>query len=344
MADGSALTCPNCGAALEATSDQTEIKCHYCGTPVIVPQATLRDAPAAKIVIPIEPFVNSMGSGGVSRAVWLVPLIIGVMIVAFVGFMISSVTGQVSHLTDTVLQPFNDVLTAVPTFRAVALSTVAPEPTRVPRPTAKPQPTDTPEPTPTTVVLPTLPAYARLILRDDFTDPKSGWDRTAAHGNSMNYTDNGYSISIGGPSDGESSWIKDGLTDISVEVDEDAQSGAGWYGVMCRVKEGVGGYSFEINTDGGYSITKYVFAANGTTSKDMAAGSLNTGVYHETGTNHVRGDCIGKTLTLTINGHVIDQGTDSSFSTGGVGLVAIAFSDSAKGLDTLFQKFVVRAP
>jgi len=160
----------------------------------------------------------------------------------------------------------------------------------------------------------------------------------------MNYTDNGYLISIGGPGNGESAWVKDGLKDVSVEADEETQLGAGWYGVMCRVKDGVGGYSFEIDTDGDYGIFKYVFNANGNTSKELASGTMDSDVWNKEGPNHVRGDCIGKTLTLAVNGHVIDQGTDSSFSKGGVGLIAVAFSDSDTGLDSLFKDFVVKSP
>jgi hypothetical protein len=114
--------------------------------------------------------------------------------------------------------------------------------------------------------------------------------------------------------------------------------------VMCRVKDGVGGYSFEIDTDGNYGIFKYVFNANGNTSKELASGTLSPDLLNSTGLTHVRGDCIGKTLTLTVNGQVIDQGTDSSFSAGGVGLIAIAFSDSEKGIDALFKDFVVKSP
>ncbi|HTP08018.1 MAG TPA: hypothetical protein VMP08_07195, partial [Anaerolineae bacterium] len=272
MADVSALTCPNCGASLEPENDQQEIKCNYCGTVVMVPHAAAAPERPTTIVIPIEP-VEPLGTGRPSRAVWLVPVIMAVAIMCFVGFIISSVMSQVSRVTDSALQPLADVLTAVPTFKAPRVTIAMPEATRVPRSTDQSQPT--PAPTATTQVLPTMPSYAKVVLRDDFSNPKSGWDRTTTNGNSMNYTDNGYLISIGSPGDGESSWIKDGLKNVSVEVDEETQSGGGWYGVMCRAKEGVGGYSFEIDTDGNYEINKYIFNANGDTSKELASGTLS---------------------------------------------------------------------
>ena len=335
MAELSALTCPNCGAALEAQGDQKEIKCGYCGTVVLVPQAAAE--PPAAIVIPIEPIVQPSAARA-SRAVWLVPLFIVVAIICVVGFIMSTVMTQVSQITGSALQPIAEVLTAVPTFKPARAATTAPQPT------GKPQPTATSKPTATAVVLATLPAYAKVVVRDDFSNPKSGWDRTSAHGDSMNYTDNGYLISIGSAGNGESSWIKDGLKNVSVEADEETQSGTGWYGVLCRAKENVGGYSFEISTDGDYAIRKYVFNADGSTSKDVASGSMRPEVLSKNEINHLRGDCIGKTLTLTVNGQVIDQGTDSSFSTGGAGLIALAFSDSDKGIDTLFKNFVVKSP
>ena len=327
MADLQPLTCPNCGAALNAASDQAEIKCGYCGTTVLVPHST--PAPATQIVIPID-VSGPIGTGRSSAATWIVPIAIVAVVLAFVGFIISSVMNQVNQVSDAALAPLAEVLTSVPSVKNQRLATKAPEATETPTPSL------TPAPTPLT--------YSKIVLRDDFSDPQSGWDRTTANGNSMNYADGGYLISIGSANSGETSWIKDGLKDVSVEVDEETQSGGGWVGVMCRVKQDVGGYSFEISSDGDYGIYRYIFSPNGSTSKELTYGYMGSDQFNVNGSNHLRGDCIGKTFTLVVNGQVIAQATDGSFGTGGAGLLAVAFSDSDNGLDALFKNFAVKSP
>lgn len=345
MADLQSLTCPNCGAALTSTGDEPEIKCEYCGTTVRVPGAASAPAPVTQIVI--EP-TGFGGSSRPSRAVWLVPLLIGVAIFCLVGVIISSVMTQVSRISDSALAPFADVLTAEPTRKAQQSSSSRPAPTIALPATDTPEPTETPEPTatstPTRVPLPTPQTYAKVVVRDDFSNPKSGWDRTTAHGNSMNYADNGYLISVNGADSGETSWIKDGLKDVSVEVDEETQSGAGWVGVMCRIKQNVGGYSFEISSYGDYAISKHVFSPDGNTTKQLVGGVMDASQFNAEGSNHIRGDCRGKTLTLVVNGQTIDQSTDSSFANGGGGVLAISALDSNNGIDALFKNFSIKSP
>jgi DNA-directed RNA polymerase subunit RPC12/RpoP len=340
MSDLPTLTCPNCGAALNAAGDETEIKCHYCGTTVVVPQSAPTPMPMmTQIVIPIET-TGSIGTSGSSRAAWLVPVILVVVILGIVGFIITSVASQVTQVTNSALAPFSAALTEVPAIKTQLKATSTTAPTYTPEPTDTPEPTETPTPTPAPP-----PTYSKIVLRDDFSNPKSGWDRTkTSHGDSMNYTDNGYLISINSPDSGETSWIKDGLKDVSVEVDAETQSGTGWFGVMCRVRQDVGGYGFEISTDGDYAIYKFIFNPNGSTSKELISGFMDSDIFNAQGVNHVRGDCIGKTLTLVVNDRVIDKVSDGSFGTGGVGLLAVAYSDSDNGLDTLFTNYVVKAP
>ena len=66
------------------------------------------------------------------------------------------------------------------------------------------------------------------------------------------------------------------------------------------------------------------------------------GINQGASTNHIEGDCIGNTLTLYVNGTLLMTATDSSFSSGDVGLIAQAFSTG--GVDMLFHNFLVTAP
>ena len=347
MPDLQALTCPNCGAALKASGTETEIKCQYCGTLVVVPNQN----PAPQFVVPqqviITAPVSSYSSGGASRAGCVLPIVIAGVILAVTGVIIASVMSSVSSVTSSAFSQLSQMGTIVPAVGKALGSTEAPRRTEVAPPT--PAPTETPEPTetstPAPTPLPTAPSYSKIVLHDDFSNKSSGWDRTTSNSNSMDYAQNGYLISIGSAGDGETSWIKDGLKDVSVEVDTQETSGGGWMGVMCRVRQGVGGYSFEIDDqDGLYAIYRYKFTQSGDTSTRLKQGTLDQSLFDASGSNRLRGDCIGKTLTLVINGHTIDQATDSTYSAGGIGLLAVSFSDTGNGLDALFKNFTVKSP
>jgi hypothetical protein len=58
--------------------------------------------------------------------------------------------------------------------------------------------------------------------------------------------------------------------------------------------------------------------------------------------NHIRFDCVGSTLSLYVNGSLVDQQTDSAYTVGNTGLIAGTF-DSA-GTDILFDNLVVYKP
>ena len=341
MPDLQALTCPNCGAALTATGDETEIKCQYCGTQVLVPNQN----PAPQFVVPqqviITAPISSYSAGSASRAGCILPIVIFGVILAVTGVIIAAVTSTVSTATSSAFGQLAQIQTIVPVVGQALEPTRAPRRTEVAPPTPVPTRTSTPAPTP----LPTAPAYSKIVLRDDFSNKSSGWDRTTSNGNSMDYAQGGYLISIGSAGDGETSWIKDGLKDVSVEVDAQETSGGGWLGVLCRVRQGAGGYSFEIDaSDGLYAIYRYKFTQSGDTSTRLKQGPLDRSLFDASGSNRLRGDCIGKTLRLVINGHTIDQATDSTYSAGGVGLLAVSFADTGDGLDALFKDFTVKSP
>jgi hypothetical protein len=58
--------------------------------------------------------------------------------------------------------------------------------------------------------------------------------------------------------------------------------------------------------------------------------------------NHLRGDCVGSTLTLYANGQQISSITDTSFTSGDVGLIVGTFDDPNVGVT--FDNFTVYQP
>ncbi|MFN3492305.1 MAG: hypothetical protein ACK40V_08820, partial [Anaerolineales bacterium] len=73
-------------------------------------------------------------------------------------------------------------------------------------------------------------------------------------------------------------------------------------------------------------------------SEMLSSSNINKGLA----INHLRGDCIGNTLTFYINGLQVTQAQDSSLTSGDVGLIAGTFA--APGVDIVFDNFVVLQP
>ena len=336
------LTCPNCGSNLEPQPGQTQIKCHACGTMVMVPNAQLQPAQFQSfrpniVIEPMSPVSIPIG-GGISKAAIIVPIIIVIVILGFVGFIISNVMGQVGKITDSAIAPFSNVLTSVPQIKQQFRPTIAPRPTDVPPPTAAPKPTAAP------TALPTPQTFSKVILRDSLAKKVNDWSVTNENGNTLGFADGGYEIASTTANNGESTWILDGYKDVSVEVDAQATTGAGSMGVLCRVKEGIGGYSFEVNTDGTYGIIKYTFTSSGADSTELETGSLPDGLLKANDANHLRGDCLGTNLTLVLNGQTVATTVNSAMKTGGFGLVATSSSDSSDGMTVLFKNLAVKGP
>jgi hypothetical protein len=59
-------------------------------------------------------------------------------------------------------------------------------------------------------------------------------------------------------------------------------------------------------------------------------------------TNHLRGDCVGSTLTLYVNGQQVASVTDTSFTSGDIGLTVGTFDDPNAAVT--FDNFVVNEP
>ncbi len=342
MSDVNTFNCPKCGAVLTATGDQAEMQCQYCGNTVIVPEElrtagaeSLQAAETAREISGVGKFIALIVGGSFALPLVIVGATLCILLVTFVfvGQMISTALAPLSNFKPTALISF---ATNIPA------STAAPRATATARFTATPS--STPLPTPLPAATPT--PYSKAVLKDDFSDPASGWDRKNSSDYILDYVKGGYRIFIGKDNGGELVWIKDGLTNVSVEADAQKIGGPdeGWFGVLCRVKEGAGGYAFEVSMDGSYQIDKYTFTPKGDQTATLTSGSLNPNLLKAGEANHLRAACDRTTLSLFVNEQFVSQTSDADFSTGGVGLISLTGGSGKSGVDHLFSNFVVKGP
>ena len=237
-----------------------------------------------------------------------------------------------------------------------------PDPTSIPTITPIPSipPTDTPLPTEEPTALPTLtptdiptevPTFtpepeiilSQILFQDNFSDTNTaGWgqDRDSEH--ITDYEQGGYRILVN-----KVDWIYWAnpelfFTDVRVEVDVTKQGGpdTNEFGIICRYVDVDNFYFLTATSDGYYSISKYVAGEYFNLSEEtfVATDSVNQG----NAINHLRADCVGSTLTLYINGQLVDSVTDGDYTSGDVGLLAGSYDEA--GADVVFDNFIVYQP
>lgn len=189
---------------------------------------------------------------------------------------------------------------------------------------------------------PSGPPEEGVLFRDDFSDPSSGWDRVQADEGVTDYASGEYRILV--QQTQHDYWANPGRSFGDVRVEVDARKGGGPddndFGVICRYQDTNNFYAFLISSDGYYAILKYSGGSSETLGTDGMASTdaVNLG----DSTNHIRADCVGSTLTLYANGTMIHSTSDSTFSSGDVGLIAGTFDEP--GTDVYFDNFVVYQP
>jgi hypothetical protein len=172
---------------------------------------------------------------------------------------------------------------------------------------------------------PPPPPLAGVLLEDDFSDPGSGWEIGEYDDGRVGYQDGYYFVTA--TRDGGAMWgvAYQNFTDVDIEVDATQVEGPGndnnAYGVKCRVQPGGtggDGYALMISGDGFYSIQvvtegDYEPLVGWTTSPLINQGDA---------TNHIRAVCVGNRLALYVNGQLLAEATDSTYTSGDISLMA----------------------
>jgi DNA-directed RNA polymerase subunit RPC12/RpoP len=343
MAEASTFNCPKCGGGLTAASSAAEIKCPYCGNTVIVPEELRAPFLENEQALEMERAASTAGkfAVGVVGGTLALPIVIIVLtfcIIAATFFFVSQMLNQTFSSVAQFTQPtaLSSFLTSIPN------PTEAPRPTAAPRATATPRATSLPTPLPAATPTP----YTKVLLKDDFSDTSSGWDRKNSSDYILDYVKGGYRIFIGKENGGQFVWTDKVFSNASVEADVKKIGGPedAWFGVTCRMKEGTGGYAFKLSMDGSYEIDKYTFAASGDKLATLTDGTMSPDTLKTTDANHIRAACDHNTLSLFVNEQFVSQTSDGAFTSGGAGFVSLTGDSGQSGVDQLYSNFVVKGP
>jgi hypothetical protein len=183
---------------------------------------------------------------------------------------------------------------------------------------------------------------SNVLYHDDFSNPLSGWPTASDADKAASYTDGQYLMQAFTAS--QDVWAHPGedFSDVSIEVDATKHSGPdnNDFGIICRFVDDSNFYFLIVASDGYQVIGKYQNGEAAYLSSEQM--EVTDAVLSGTATNHLRADCVGSTLTLYVNGQQVSSVTDTSFTSGDIGLTVGTFDEPNVGVN--FDNFVVFEP
>jgi hypothetical protein len=184
-------------------------------------------------------------------------------------------------------------------------------------------------------------ASGDILFEDDFSNPASGWDRIEESDGKTDYVDGKYHILVNTPD--TEVWANPGkkFSEASIQVTAAKVGGTdnNDYGIICRYVDINNFYFFVISSDGYYGIGKVkdgqilLFNQDMLPSEEIRKGGEM---------NLIQANCAGSTLSLSVNGMLLDTQQDSEFKNGDVGLLAGTFGEA--GVEVAFDDFIVKMP
>jgi hypothetical protein len=131
------------------------------------------------------------------------------------------------------------------------------------------------------------------------------------------------------------------FTDFILEVETWLVSGTdnNWHAVFCRWRDEDNYYAFAISADGYYTIEKVVDGDITAFVEPTYSSYINQGVG---AVNLIHIECIGSSLSLSVNGHVLATVTDATFTGGDIALAANA--QAGTSTEVAFDNIVVTKP
>lgn len=187
------------------------------------------------------------------------------------------------------------------------------------------------------------PAWKEGVLfQDDFSVLGGKWSRVRDATGITDYDQGGYRIQVLQPD--AQFWSHPGLKVQDVRLEVEARTLGGpeenLYGLICRYQDDQNFYFFLTGDDGFFVVGKN---KNGEHSFiGMDAFGYHPALQETRDVRVLRVDCIGDSLTLTVNTIPIVTVQDPDFLHGDVGLMAGTFE--VPGTDVLFDNFVVQKP
>ena len=172
---------------------------------------------------------------------------------------------------------------------------------------------------------PTQSLVPQILLTDDFEDSASGWETYEDETGHAGYSNGGYLVES--TQSGKTMWGTAGVefSDIRIDVETETlsapENGNNAFGIDCRIQSNGDGYSFHISSDGWFTILKFENKQSITLYDWTQTDAVQQGLTK----NQLAAICQGNRLSFEVNGILLAEISDSSFSSGDIALSASTF-------------------
>ena len=282
--------------------------------------------PPPNPVPPPQPAAPAPKASG-SR-MWIVIAMIALLGLGLVGALVGGLLLIMRSGGTVALSPTSDVGGGL-----ARLPTAAPRPTATLRPTATARPTVAPTPT-------AAPdRFSKIVLEDDFSDPKhSSLTEDKTDNATYSFVDGAYAINLKTPKYIVWSPLEGDYSDAAIEVDTTFESGPAEnaVGILFHFQDADNFYFFSISGSGSYSLDLY--------TKDGRQALIDwtdsPAIRGQGQPNRLRVETEGDRIRLFVNQTLLDEVSDSTFSKGALALAVNTFSKGDAGFT--FDNLVVR--
>lgn len=181
-----------------------------------------------------------------------------------------------------------------------------------------------------------------VLFADDFSDKNSGWVTYDASDGQVIYS-NGYLYikDFTNPVASMYGEAQRNFTDFVLEVETWLVGGTddNWHAVGCRWQDDDNYYAFGISADGYYEVKKWVNGKETSFAGPTYSSHINQGLN---AVNLIHIECIGSNLSLSVNGYLLHETTDTSFTGGDICLAANSLAGTYT--EVAFDNIVVIEP
>ena len=182
------------------------------------------------------------------------------------------------------------------------------------------------------------------LVEDDFSDSGSGWGTGTDADRSVEYSDNGLHMQVF--TKDYFVWSTPDTKDydkvhMEVTVNNNGTDATTAFGFMCYQQPVDSSfYYFAITPAGEYAIAKASLAASDVFLTNNDEWATSDAIAANAPSYRVGADCGNGTLTLYVDGKQIDSVSDSTYTSGGVGMFTWSGQDAASA-DVTFDDFVM---
>jgi hypothetical protein len=183
---------------------------------------------------------------------------------------------------------------------------------------------------------------SRALLQDDFSGSDKPWGTGTDADSSVQYSNDALNFVVNKdlyfvwstPNDQEYEKIHMEVTAINNSTDSAAA-----FGLVCNLQITNTSYYFAVTDAGEYAIGLYTFAGD-TILTNNGQWNKSSLIKSDADSYRLGADCGNNTLALYVDGQLIDSVTDSTYTSGNVGLFAWS-GEELNGTSVSFDDFVL---